>query len=168
MSGTDVTVEPPTKKTFGRSLILGLVLALLGAAGGFYGVQSDLLPIGNKYKSDESGAPPATAGNSVGTLPDLAFVPLEPLIVSMGQGSQMRHLRFRGELEVIPLHKAEVERLLPRVVDVLNTYLRALRIEDIEDSSGLMRLRAQMLRRVQIVTGADRINDLLIMEFVIN
>jgi len=80
----------------------------------------------------------------------------------------MRHLRFRGELEVIPRHKAEVERLLPRVVDVLNTYLRALRIEDIEDSSGLMRLRAQMLRRVQIVTGADRINDLLIMEFVIN
>jgi flagellar FliL protein len=51
---------------------------------------------------------------------------------------------------------------------VLNTYLRALSIADLEESTALVRLRAQMLRRVQIVTGEGRINDLLIMEFVLN
>ena len=33
--------------------------------------------------------------------------------------------------------------------------------------AALTRLRAQMLRRVQIVTGPDNVNDLLIMEFVL-
>ncbi len=57
---------------------------------------------------------------------------------------------------------------MPRVVDVLNGYLRALEIQDIESAAALTRLRAQMLRRVQIVAGPGRINDLLIMEFVLN
>ena len=47
-------------------------------------------------------------------------------------------------------------------------YLRALQTSDVENPSALARLRAQMLRRVQIVTGQGRVNDLLIMEFVIN
>jgi flagellar FliL protein len=32
----------------------------------------------------------------------------------------------------------------------------------------LTRLRGQMLRRVQIVVGKDRVRDLLIMDFVLN
>jgi flagellar FliL protein len=57
---------------------------------------------------------------------------------------------------------------MPRIVDVLNTYLRALSLADMEERAALLRLRAQMLRRVQIVAGAGRINDLLVMEFVLN
>jgi flagellar FliL protein len=100
-------------------------------------------------------------------MPDVTFVPVEPLIVSLsdrGSGT----LRFRAQLEVRSQYKTEVERLLPRVVDVLNSYLRAVAIEDIRNSAALVRLRAQMLRRVQIVTGGDRVSDLLIMEFILN
>jgi flagellar FliL protein len=57
---------------------------------------------------------------------------------------------------------------MPRIVDVTNTYLRALKLADLEDSQALIRLRAQLLRRMQVVTGEGRINDLLIMEFVLN
>ena len=57
---------------------------------------------------------------------------------------------------------------MPRVVDVLNSYLRALEIDDLRGNAALVRLRAQMLRRVQTVIGRDRVNDLLIMEFVMN
>ncbi len=77
-------------------------------------------------------------------------------------------MRFRAQLEVPSKYKADVETLLPRVVDVLNSYLRALETGDLTDPSALVRLRAQMLRRVQIVTGEGRVNDLLIMEFVVN
>jgi flagellar FliL protein len=69
---------------------------------------------------------------------------------------------------VVPTYRADVEHLMPRVVDVLNSYLRALELGDLTDSAALMRLRAQMLRRLQVVTGEGRINDLLIMEFVLN
>ena len=86
----------------------------------------------------------------------------------MPPSSRYRHLLFRAEMEVNPDYKSEVTTLLPRVVDVLNGYLRALDISDIEAPSALTRLRAQMLRRVQIVAGPGRVNDLLIMEFVLN
>ena len=49
-----------------------------------------------------------------------------------------------------------------------NSYLRALELRDLEDPSALTRLRAQMLRRVQVVAGPERVNDLLVMEFVLN
>jgi flagellar FliL protein len=62
----------------------------------------------------------------------------------------------------------DVTAILPRVVDVLNSYLRALEISDLEDPAALTRLRAQMLRRVQIVAGPGQVNDLLVMEFVMN
>jgi flagellar FliL protein len=57
---------------------------------------------------------------------------------------------------------------MPRVIDVLNGYLRAVEPGDFDDPAILGRLRAQMLRRVQIVTGTERVRDLLIMEFVLN
>ena len=61
-----------------------------------------------------------------------------------------------------------VRKVLPRIVDVLNGYLRALRMEDLEDPATLVRIRAQMLRRIQVITGPDAVSDLLIVEFMLN
>ena len=58
--------------------------------------------------------------------------------------------------------------LAPRILDVLNSYLRAIETASIEDPQAMARLRAQMLRRIQIVTGEGRVRDLLITEFVLN
>ena len=41
-------------------------------------------------------------------------------------------------------------------------------MRDIEDPAALARLRAQMLRRIQVVTGEGQVRDLLITEFVLN
>jgi flagellar FliL protein len=62
----------------------------------------------------------------------------------------------------------EVTLLLPRIMDVLNGYLRAIDITQLEDPAALIRIRAHMLRRIQIVTGEGRVRDLLITEFVLN
>ena len=58
--------------------------------------------------------------------------------------------------------------LSPRVLDVLNSYLRVVEIDELSEPTSLLRLRAQMLRRVQIVTGEGRVRDLLITQFVVN
>ncbi len=157
------TEETPTKKSK-LPLILGLVLALAGGGGGFYAVQSGLLFADESHAKAEDDKMPAEGFD----MADVAFVPIDPLVVSLGQGSNRSHLRFRAQLEVRAVYKEEIEKVMPRVVDVLNGYLRALETADLESSSILVRLRAQMLRRVQIVTGASKVNDLLIMEFVLN
>lgn len=156
------TPEEPPKKSSKKPLILGLLLALLGGGGGFYAASTGLILGPSDHASSGHGEA------AVEGLPDIAFVEVDPLTVAITGGTAKTHLRFRAQLEVPTAHKPDVELLLPRVIDVLNGYLRALETSDIENPSALARLRAQMLRRVQIVTGQGRVNDLLIMEFVIN
>ena len=159
--------EAAPKKKSKLPLILGLVLALAGGGGGYYAVTSGLILSGESHEDaahSEGGHDDAVAGE----MPDIAFVALDPLVISLGLGNSSQHLRFRAQLEVPAKRQPEVEKLLPRVIDVLNSYLRALEVEDLADAAALVRLRAQMLRRVQVVTGAGRVNDLLIMEFVLN
>lgn len=162
MSDESAAEEEAPKKASKLPLILGLVLALLGGGGGFYATWSGML-MGDASSEDHAKKAP-----SVNALPDIVFVELEPLVVSITGSEDLSHLRFRAQLEVPSSYQEDVELLQPRIIDVLNGYLRALRTSDIEDTSALARLRAQMLRRVQVVIGPDRINDLLIMEFVIN
>ncbi len=165
MTDESAGVEATPKKPSKRPLMLGLVLALLGGGGGFYVMQSGLLGASGAqavHDAHDVAAPSA----AIGKMPDIAFVPVDPIVISLDGRSG--HLRFRAQLEVGSDYKAEVERLMPRIVDVLNNYLRALETEDLANGTSLARLRAQMLRRVQIVTGGGRINDLLIMEFVLN
>ncbi len=41
-------------------------------------------------------------------------------------------------------------------------------MRDLENPAAIQRLRAQMLRRVQVVTGEGRVRDLLVTEFILN
>ncbi len=158
------TDEEAPKRPSKLPLIIGLALALVGGGAGFYAVQSGLLLGGDSHADTGHGDEKEMA--HITAMPDIAFVPVEPIIISLSGDSG--HLRFRAQLEVQNGYQGEVEQLMPRVVDVLNNYLRALEVEDLANTSSLARLRAQMLRRVQIVTGGGRVNDLLIMEFVLN
>lgn len=169
MAKPDDTGDAPRRKGGKPLLLLGVILALAGGGGGFYAVYSGLL-----FGSESHGGAAATDGHAASdkaheeatALSDVAFVPVDPLVISLGENG--RHLRFRAQLEVASAHTAEIRQIMPRVVDVLNTYLRAVDIADLRGGASLSRLRAQMLRRIQIVTGTDRVNDLLVMEFVLN
>jgi flagellar protein FliL len=148
----------PAPKRSKLPLILGLVLALVGGGAGFYATFSGLI-----LGAGSDHAPAEPKG-----LPDIAFVALDPLVITLAPGGRTRHLRFAAQLEVATPYKADVEKLRPRVLDLLNGYLRAVDPAEFEDPASLVRLRAQMLRRIQIVTGEGRVRDLLVTEFVLN
>ena len=162
----DTKGDTPTK-TSRKPILLGLGLALLGAGGGFYATQAGILPGMQatmvKDEKPDQASPPLGQEN----YPDVSFLEVDPLIISLNTEAG-GHLRFRAQLEIAPEAEKEVQHLMPRVVDVLNGYLRALDLADLQDTAALTRLRAQMLRRVQVVTGGNRVKDLLIMEFVLN
>lgn len=157
--------ENAPKKNSKKGLIIGLVLALALGGGGFFAVFSGLLlsPVaGDAHATDD------VAEDVMLDLPPVAYVDLDPLVISLGRAASNKHLRFRASLEVVPTYQSDVEKLKPRVLDVLNSYLRAVDIGNLEDPSALISLRAQMLRRIQLVTGEGRVRDLLILEFVLN
>lgn len=155
----DAETDPPTGSK--RPMLIGLIMLIVGGGGGFYATWSGMILGGESVKEAPQIA-------SEDTAPAVAYVEVEPLVVSLRAPAQSRHLRFRTSLEVPKGAEEDVKLLLPRVMDVLNSYLRALDPGDLEDTAALTRLRAQMLRRVQVVVGTDKVNDLLIMEFVLN
>jgi len=158
-AATDEEIEEP--KSSKLPLILGVLLAILGAGGGYFVVSSGMLFGGESAvepKQEEVTEAPK----------EFAFLPLDPLTISLQEQGTDRYLRFSAELEVKKAHLSSVEEVKPRIIDILNGYLRAIEFQDLRNPASLPRLRAQMLRRVQVVAGADKVNDLLIMEFVIN
>lgn len=165
-AAADIVENVPTKASK-LPLIIGLVLALVGGGGGFFAVKSGVLG-GSDNADTAQDAGRQDDSETQPTAAEVAFVALEPLVISLPRSGSRTHLRFAAQLEVDPQYAAEVESVKPRIVDVLNGYLRAVDLAELEDPTALIRLRGQMLRRVQIVTGEGRVRDFLIMEFVLN
>jgi flagellar protein FliL len=151
----------PSAKRSRKPLVIGALLALLSGGGGFYAVFSGMI-LGSEHSAAESMHPEVKA------LPEVTFVPIDSVILALGSGSQNRHLKFTAQVEVDSAYAADVALLTPRILDVFNSYLSAVDPLMLEQSAAIVRVRAQLLRRVQMVVGEGRARDLLITEFVLN
>ncbi len=147
----------------GKGVLFGAIAALALGGGGFYAAWSGFVDPAGLIGGIGGGR-----GSEHGAAAELAFVPLDPIMISLSPGASARHLRFSAQLEVEPGMAAEVAAMSPRIVDTLNAYLRAVDARDLENPAALQRLRAQMLRRVQVVAGPGRVRDLLVAEFILN
>lgn len=163
--------EEPVKKSK-MPLIIGAVLALVLGGGAFFAIYSGMILGGGDSGGHEAAGADDGHGDGHGggdsAALDVAFVEIEPMVVTLGPDAHDRHLRFRAQLEVPPSHKNAVTQLMPRILDVLNSYLRAVEPAELERPTALITLRGQMLRRIQLVTGQDHVRDLLITEFALN
>jgi len=157
------TGSKKNKKGGVMGLLIGLLAALLFGAGGFYAAYSGMIKAPGSAKKDT-----AAKKQDKAPLPGIGFVKLDPIVIAVADSPTNQHLRFRASLEVSPSNIEAVSLLKPRVMDTLISYLRAVEPRTIEDPGALAILRAQMLRRVQVVTGKGQVRDLLITEFVLN
>ena len=156
--------EDADAKKGGKGGLIGIILAVVLGGGGFYASFSGLIPgLGGDPEAD----PEKPVQAMVMTKP-ASFIPLDELVISLGPRARSKHLKLAIQLEIDPVYMEEVTNVTPRILDVLNTYLRAVEETDIESPAAMTRLRAHMLRRVQIVTGEGRVKDLLITEFVLS
>lgn len=173
MSEDSEIEEPKKKKGLKVPLLLGLILAVAGGGGGFWAVTSGPFapePAVEEH-AEEGGEHDDGHGDEHGPEmgpTDVAFLELETLVISLGAEESNRNLIFSAALEVRPEHLEEVTQLTPRVLDVLNSYLRVIAISELSEPTSLARLRSQMLRRIQVVTGTGRVRDLLVTQFLVN
>jgi flagellar FliL protein len=141
---------------------MSVVLLLIGGGLGYLAVSLGFIPFGNTHS--DSGA--SHKGDS--TLPEVAFVSIPTLIVTLPPGAKNTHLRFSAQIEVSSEYQSDVEFLMPRIQDLMNGYLRALSAEDIERPGALFEIRLQLFRRVVMVVGLGKANGLLVTEFILN
>jgi len=146
-----------------RFVMAGLITALLAGAGSFFAVYTGRIDLPFTKAETPAETPTVTRQAKVP-----AFVALDPVLVSLPRTDPPLQLRFMSTLEVSHRAAAEIEQMRPRIMDVTNTYLRATELSDVRDPAALSRIRAQLLRRIQVATGSQGIHDLLITQFLVN
>lgn len=144
-------------------LIVVLPLLLLGGGAGAYFMGVFDKPAGEDHAEggdgSEDGAPMETA----------AFVKIPDMIVNLSSDeSQPRYLRLSVQLELKnELDSASVEKVMPRVIDQFQTYLRELRVQDLRGSAGIYRLQMELLSRVNAAAYPVEVQDVLFQEILI-
>lgn len=150
-----------TSPSPGKGRILPFLLGLTGAGllGGaaFYGVYSGLIL-----------SPAGKAPSAEYIAQDFDFVPIDVITISLPARSGVRFLRVAGQIEVADSSHTEMMRMQPRFIDLINTYLHAVDIDDLRQPGALIRLRAQILRRLQMIAGDGHVKDFLITEFILD
>ena len=127
-------------------------------------------------KKEEGGEGAKTAEGGAGAPvikegPDgVVFYTLPDIVVNMQSADgKSTFLKLKLTFELPDEETADaLTPNLPRLTDMFQTFLRELRPEDLAGSQGSYQLRAELLRRVNLVAAPSKVNAVLIEEMLIN
>ena len=143
-------------------IIVGVVVLLLaigGAVAYFFGVFDDLLgPSEEELQSEEQQTD--TLGH---------FFELEEMLVSLGRtGRKSSFLKLRISIELERKEdEARIQAVMPRIVDSFQVFLRGLRIEELQGSHGLYRVKEELLFRANVAASPGKVKDVLFKEMLV-
>lgn len=162
-----------------KKIVLFVVLPLLVLVGGgaglyFTGMFDKLMPhkapdCENISEGDKGFAECAAILDAAASSKPGAFLNMPDMIVNLNSNSkQPRFLKVSLKLELSgPEDEKKLEPLLPRVVDQFQMYLRELRIEDLRGTSGIYRMKIELLSRVRAAVPNVKVRDVLFQEILV-
>jgi len=136
-----------------------IVMAAVGVAvlgGGFGGYK--LMFAGHDSHDAAPAAKPAV------------FVDLPEVLVNLSNtgADRTQYLKVKVVLELPDQAlMAQIQPVMPRVLDTFQTYLRELRPTDLDGSSGLYRLKEELTRRVNAAIAPNKVSAVLFKEIVV-
>ena len=155
---SDKADAAPAKKGGRKKLMLlavPLVLAGVGAGLWFSGVLPHLL--GRDHPKVEAEGKPAVP----------VFVDLPEMIANLN-AKRPSYVKIVARLEVAKPEDAErIKAVMPRIVDLFQTYLREMRPEELRGSAGTHRLREELIARATIAAAPTRVMDVLFGEMIV-
>lgn len=151
----------PAKRKLPLKMILmavGGLVAVGGIGGGGY-----FFFFGGHGKAEAAAAVPMTK--------PVVFLDMPDVIVNLsstGGGDRTQYLKVKVTLELPDqAMSAQIQPVMPRLMDAFQTYLRELRPTDLDGSAGLYRLKEELTRRVNASIAPSRINAVLFKEIVV-
>jgi len=100
----------------------------------------------------------------------VAFFDVPEVMVNLSgaAGERAQYLKLKIVLELPDQTMgAQIQPVMPRVMDAFQTYLRELRPADLDGSGGLYRMRDELTRRINTMIAPHRINAVLFKEVVV-
>ncbi len=149
-------------------MFVGAPVALLLVVGSVY----FFLFTGGEEVVAEGGAPGAHGEEHAGAAEvHPVFFEVPDILVNVASsGDKPVFLKLAVSLELEDGDEtatANLELIMPRVIDQLQTYLRELRLEDLSGSSAMFRLKEELLRRVTLAAEPVKVKSVLFREMII-
>jgi len=147
---------PAKRKLSGKVLILYIVLPLVVLIGAGVGVYMSGL-LGGEEKHEEK---PVVA------MP--VFYELPEFLVNLSGEAPQHFLKMKVTLQINDAEAAKrLDAELPRVLDAFQVFLRELRPEDVQGSAGMLRVKEELLRRINLAIQPPLVKDILFREVIV-
>ena len=158
----DEVAEVPEKKGGKRKLIViavPLVLILTGAGLWFSGILPHLLGMDKHEAKTAEPAKPVPP----------SYVAIPEMVANLNSGSRKpSYVKLAARVEVPrPEDVDKVKAALPRLQDLMQTYLREMRPEELRGSAGTYRLREELLVRANAAVAPAKISDVLFTQILV-
>ena len=156
--------EPKKKKKLsGKVLVLFILLPLLVVGGGAGGAYFAGVFDSHEPTEEEIAAEAAEINKKV------VFYDLPEMLVNLNSGNaSSSFLKIGVSLELQDEAAiADLELLMPRIMDNFQVYLRELRKEDLNGSQGIFRLKEELLMRINNSATPVKVSDVLFKELLV-
>ncbi len=137
----------------------GLAVVLLGGGAFFFLMGGSDEAAANTPEGEAAEAPAVQA----------TFYDVPDIIVNIQSADGTpAYLKLAVALELEGADaKTTIEPLMPRVIDQFQAYLRELRVDDIKGSAGVIRLKEELLRRVNLAVAPTQVKEVLLKEMIV-
>lgn len=113
------------------------------------------------------GAAPAADGHGAAAGASTVF-PLEPFIVNIYDGQDLRYLKVKIELEMAnPMVKGELDSHLAAVRDAILVVLTTKTLQEVQDVQGKNQLREEILTAISKILAQGKVSKVYFTDFVV-
>ncbi len=140
-------------------LAVPVVLILAGAGLWFTGILPHLLGMDKQEEHVEEAAKPMPP----------TFIDVPEMVANLNSGNRKpSYVKILARVEVPkPDDVEKVKAAMPRLQDMVQTYLREMRPEELRGSAGIYRLREEMLVRANAAVAPAKVSAVLFTQMLI-
>lgn len=153
------------------AIILGVVaFMMLGKGDKKTAKEGEAAHTEGKAAEGGHGAAPAAGehGAPAAGGPSASIFPLEPFIVNIYDGQELRYLKVKVELDMVtPTVKGELEARLAPIRDAILILLSAKSLQDVQDVQGKNNLKDEILGAINKNIPPGKISKVYFTDFVV-